>query len=418
MRSASGNRSPLLAVYSGFVQAVCICLYPFLRCLAFLPGAFGEGLRERLGLPVPSPKSEEPLWIHAASVGEANAIRPLIREIAARNPRRRIVVSIMTSAGKKRMKSEVKCRVVHPPLDVPFCVARFIRRLRPGALAVAETELWPVTIVTAAERMPVFWVNGRISDRTYPRYRFLRPFMKSVLSAFSGFYVISKLDAKRIISLGAPRSRVRVMGNLKADMLSLGSRPGGIPGGEWFVAGSTRPGEEMEVIRAFSILRRKFPRVRLAIAPRHLNRAAEVARMAEKAEMGVSLRSRGFSRRSEVLVLDTHGELASFYRLARAAFVGGTLVPVGGHNVLEPALAGCAVYFGPFNANVREETAALLKSGGAFQVRSGRELGRRLSAVWGSRGLAVAGRRARSCAVKMRGAASRTAAALAAEGVI
>jgi len=408
----------LLGIYLGFVQAACLVLYPFLRLLVFLPGSFGEGLKERLGLLKPRIGGGDLLWVHAASVGEANAIRPLLKEISRAGGGKKILVSVMTSSGKKRMKSVIASRVVHPPLDAPLCVARFIKRMRPGALIVAETELWPVMITFAARRMPVFWVNGRISDRSYPRYRLFRPLMRRILGGISGFFVISKTDAARVIDLGAPASRVRVMGNLKADMVGLGRIPRGVNRGEWFVAGSTRPGEEEQVLEAFRMLKGRHPRARLVIAPRHLGRIGEVAELVEHAGLSVSFRSRGYKPDTPVLLLDTHGELASFYRLAKAAFVGGTLVPVGGHSVLEPALAGSPVFIGPFTGNVRDETAALLKSGGAYRVRSGRELGAKLASAWGKRGLAEAGRRARSCSLGLRGAAGRIAKALANEGVI
>jgi len=276
-------------------------------------------------------------------------------------------------------------------------------------MIVAETELWPVWLGAATERCPVVWLNGRISDRSWGAYRRAAPLIRGLLSRFAGLAVISRLDARRAAMLGAPRSRITVMGNLKVDALAPSAPPAGMPRGTWIVAGSTRPGEEAVVLEAFRAILSRHPRARLVLAPRHLARVGEVAGLVRAAGLESVLRSAGEPRPGAVLVLDTMGELNAMYRLATAAFVGGTLVPVGGHNVLEPAIAGVPVLFGPWTANVREHAAGLIRAGGAWRVGSSRAMARRLDALL-SRPRAARRAGARALAyVRSRGGAARRA---------
>ena len=280
-------------------------------------------------------------------------------------------------------------------------------------LVIDETELWPVWLRAAAARGPVVWVNGRISDRSWPWYRLIRPLMAGVLSRLSLLAVITERDAARAIALGARADRVRVTGNLKVDALAPAVPPRGVPAGAWVVAGSTRAGEEAAVLAAFTRVRARVPAARLCLAPRHLNRADEVARLVGAAGLTVRRRSAGGPGRADCLLLDTHGELAAMYRLARVAFVGGTLAPVGGHNVLEPALAGAPVVFGPYTANIREHAAGLVRAGGGFRVRDARDLGARLTALMAApRAARAAGGRARRWVRSQQGVAPRVVALL------
>ncbi len=381
-------RGLALGLYRAAAAGIYAAAWPVLRLLAAGRGDGARAWRERLGL-TPAAGSRGAVWVHGASVGEVTALDPLLRELA-RVRRAPVLLAVQTAAGRARARSLLGHRVVAPPLDAPRPVGRALSAVRPRLVVVAETELWPEFITSAARISPVVWVNGRISDRTFPRYRALRPLIAPVLSSFRLLLVISRLDAARAVVLGAPRSRVRVVGNLKADLVAPARPPRGVPRGRWFVAGSTRPGEEEPVIAAFASARARHPSLRLCIAPRHLGRAAEVAALAKAAGFTVARRSAGAGAagRTRVLVLDTHGELASFYRLASAAFVGGTLVPVGGHNIMEPAAAGVPVLFGPWTANVREEARGLLAAGGAIRVRGAAALGAALRRLLAARGAA------------------------------
>jgi 3-deoxy-D-manno-octulosonic-acid transferase len=392
--------------------AWCVA-WPFLALAAAL------GRRDialRMGR-VPPGMPRGAVWAHAASVGEVTALKAVLDLVVRRTGFRGLVLSTMTVTGMARAGRIFRSPVTLAPLDSPVPAARVLARLAPRSLVVMETELWPVWLWLASRRAKLAWVNGRISDRSYPWYRLLRPLIARVLARFSLLCVISPTDAARAIELGAPRSRIRITGNVKADLVVPARPPHGVRKGPWLVAGSTRPGEEKAVLEAFRMGRTRIPDLKLCLAPRHLNRAVEVLSLARRAGWSVELRSHGGRGRADVLVLDTHGELASFYRLAVAAFVGGTLARVGGHNVLEPAAAGVPVLFGPHTANVRDYAAGLVSSGGGFTVASGTGMGGRLIALLEKGRARKAGRRAASYVRSVKGAARRTAVELAKAGI-
>jgi 3-deoxy-D-manno-octulosonic-acid transferase len=397
--------------YTALGRAAYALAWPALRLLALRPGEAGASMRERLGdLPAGLPRGL--VWIHAASVGEITALAPFLRELASRR-RTRIALSVMTLTGRRRAKALFRVPVVQAPLDAPGPARRWLDRAAPKALIVAETELWPVWLGAASARCPVIWLNGRISDRSWRAYRMAAPLMRGFLSRFAGLAVISSVDARRVIRLGARPDRVVVTGNLKVDALAPAAPPRDLPRGRWIVAGSTRPGEERAVLEAYQAVRRRHPDVRLCLAPRHLSRTREVEGLVRAAGLTPARRSSGVLRPGDVLVLDSIGELAAVYRLATVAFVGGTLVPIGGHNVLEPAIAGVPVLFGPHTANVREYAEGLVRAGGGWRVTGAGPMAARLLALFGRPGAArAAGMRARRYVRTRQGAARRAVAFL------
>jgi len=406
--------------YGALGVAAYAIAWPVLRLMSLRSGEAGASMRERMGF-LPPGLPQGAVWIHAASVGEVTALGPLLRALAARSRaagrraarRTRFALSVMTLAGRRRAKALYRFPVVQAPLDAPGPARRWLDRAAPKALVVVETELWPAWLGVAAGRCPVVWLNGRISDRSWRAYRVVAPLMRSVLARFAGLAVISRLDARRIVRLGARPDRVVVTGNIKVDGLAPPPPPRGFPRGRWIVAGSTRPGEERVVLEAFRAVRRRHPDVRLCLAPRHLSRTREVERLVRAAGLTGTRRAQGPTASGNVLVLDTIGELASVYRLAEAAFVGGTLVPVGGHNVLEPAIAGVPVLFGPFTANVREYADGLVRAGGAWRVKGSRAMAERLALLLGRPGAArAAGARARRYVRSRQGATRRAVAFL------
>lgn len=407
-------------IWAAFGWAVWAVSWPVLRALGMGGGEGAENWRERLGILRGVPRGA--VWIHGASVGEVSALAPFLGELVRYTRKEKGIISSMTAAGKRRARSAYRHVAVAFPMDAVPAVRRALRTAEPRVVIIAETELWPAFIMTAARFSRLAWVNGRISDRSFPRYRlFLRPLLRLLFSRFELLCVISGQDAERVVALGAPRSKVRVTGNLKADLVVPGRAPRGIPRGRWFVAGSTRPGEEAVVLESFALVRKKIPGMRLCLAPRHLDRAAEVVALAERAGFRVARRSDGPAKalRAEVLVLDTHGELLSVYRKAEVAFVGGTLVPVGGHNVLEPAVAGVPVLFGPHTANVRGEAEGLEKSGGGFRVSGSGAIAASLIRLMSSRTAGRrAGARARAFVKSRQGVARRVAALFAREGLL
>jgi 3-deoxy-D-manno-octulosonic-acid transferase len=344
-------------------------------------------LRERLGfLRVPPPPGRGRFWVHAVSVGEVVAAVPLVQALRARWPDGDVVVSTVTATGQRvaRARLSEAAALVTFPLDFRGAMRRAVRRVEPRCFVSLETELWP-NLLRALRRagVPAILANGRLSDRSYRRYRLVRVLFRRVLADVALFCMQSEEDARRIISLGASPERVVVTGNLKMEapageagvdrlwrrLLHLGEAP-------VVVAGSTHRGEEPAVVDAFAAARRRVPGLRLVLAPRHPERLDEVEALVRRRALGVVRRSRVASgQTAEVILLDSVGELASLYGVADVIFVGGSLVPVGGHNVIEPALHGKPVLFGPHMANFREAARLLLGAGGGLLVQDGAQLG-------------------------------------------
>ena len=279
------------------------------------------------------------------------------------------------------------------PLDYPWVVHQVIACLQPRLFLMVETEIWPNFLrELARQAIPAILVNGRISPRSFRGYRRLRPFMCRVLPAITSFSMQTNLDAERIIAIGAEPSRVRITGNIKYDLafeplsspderalrtdLGVGEAP-------VFMAGSTHRGEEDIVIGAYLQARLQVPALRLLLAPRHLDRLEEIEALLRKHQLMIHRRSRGrlSSRGDEapVLLLDTIGELAKLYAVGTVIFVGGSFVPIGGHNVLEPAAHRKAILFGPHMHNFHQIAAALLEAGAAVQVHNPDALGNHVS---------------------------------------
>ena len=320
-------------------------------------------------------------WIHAVSVGEAATAVPLVEAIARRWPGLAIVMTTVTPTGARVVADRLHDSVTHRyfPLDLPGAVRRALDAVRPRFFIGMETELWPNFLRLLARRgVPAMVANGRISDRSFRRYRRVRFLTSRMLRDVTVFAMQSNEDARRIIALGALPERVVVTGNLKSDLApaesdveSLWRKLLGL--GEedpvW-IAGSTHRGEETAVLDAFVRLRSRFPGLTLLLAPRHPERVPEVERLARERGLD-SVRRSNLPRARDghaVVILDTVGELARIYRVATVVFVGGSLVPAGGHNMLEPALLGKPVLFGPHTSNFRESAELLLSAGGATLV--------------------------------------------------
>lgn len=322
------------------------------------------------------------LWIHAASVGEVQVARVLVERLRLRRPDLHILLSVTTPTGREVARRTMAGAVDGPfffPLDFAFSVRRVLRRLRPAAFVAVETEIWPVLLRECRSLgIPHGIVNGRISPRSFRRYRWIRALLRPALSGAAFLSMQSEPDAERIRDLGAPADRVRITGNLKYDFepdTAARDRLGPhlVPGrgGQVVIAGSTRRGEERPLLRAWREVRDRIPAVRLIIAPRHPERFDEVAALIEAEGFSCRRRSRGGpppAASGEVLLLDSIGELANAYGLAACAFVGGSLVARGGQNPLEPAAWGVPVLFGPHMENFQTVADDLLEAGGAIRV--------------------------------------------------
>jgi len=354
-------------------------------------------------------------------VGEIRAATRLLDALAARGVA--VAASTSTLAGRdllRRTRPEIPCGLA--PLDHPWCVAAALRRVRPALLVLVETELWPAWILGARERgVRCVVVSGRISDRSFPRYRRAGRLLRPVLGALAAVGARSAADAERFVALGAPRERVEVTGDLKLDppplppelAPALAAVLGGVP---LVVAGSTHEGEEEAALDALAAARAAGLAAALALAPRHPERFEAVAGLVAARGLPLRRRSRLEPRpleAGEVLLLDGIGELAGLYAAAAVAFVGGSLAPRGGHNLVEPALARRAPLFGPHTENGREVAELLLAAGGARRVADARELsGAILELLRDPAAAAASGERAAAALAPHRGATERSLALL------
>lgn len=377
----------MYALYTLLLGFAVLCYLPVFAWRRLISGGNAPGLAQRFGrygadIP-PGPRC----WIHAVSVGEAATAVPLVEEIRRRLPRLGIVLTTVTPTGARVVLNRLNDQVTHRyfPFDVPGSVRRALDAVRPQFFIAMETEIWPNFLRALHRRgVPSMIVNGRLSDRSFRRYRLIHFFMRRVLSHVTIFAMQSAEDARRVIALGAPAERVRVTGNLKGDAAPAdgASEPVwrrllGLSGEEpvW-IAGSTRRGEEEIVLDAFSTLKTRYPGLRLILAPRHPERTPEIEQLLRERRLDGARRTAlpRNARENEVIVLDSVGELAQLYSLADVVFVGGSLVPWGGHNMLEPALLRKPVLFGPHYMNFRESAELLLGAGAALQVADGKEL--------------------------------------------
>nr|WP_298376862.1 lipid IV(A) 3-deoxy-D-manno-octulosonic acid transferase [uncultured Halomonas sp.] len=351
--------------------------------------------RERLGLIKVS--NERPkLWLHAASLGEVQAARPLIESLRERYPDHHLVVTTMTATGAERVISLFKGEVSHYflPLDFPGAARRFIARLQPEMAIFFETELWPNLLHACyQQRIPLAVVNGRLSAKALQGYLRIRALMADALGKIDWLAAKSEQDAKRFQRLGMAASKTTVVGSLKfdiptADAVSVdskhlhtlfGSRP-------IWIAASTHSGEDELMLVAHARLREAYPSALLILVPRHPQRFEDVAVLCQKQGQQLARRSRNETVRSDTKVYlgDTMGELAVLYGAADIAFVGGSLVPIGGHNLLEPAAQGIPVLSGPELANF-EDVATVLRSANALiEVVDAQALGDALIMLMGS----------------------------------
>jgi 3-deoxy-D-manno-octulosonic-acid transferase len=383
-------------LYSVLIVAFFLIMSPYLAWQAVRYRKYIGSVGQRLGyLPITfNLDGEESIWIHAVSVGEVLTARALLPQLRERYPRLRLFLSTTTMTGQQIARNSLQFvdGVFYFPFDLGFVVNRTLRLVKPRLFIMMETEIWP-NLLRACDRNGVRTVlaNGRISSRSYPRYRFARPFLRRVLANVDRFCMQSDESARRIIDMGADPDRVVVTGSLKFDSLDV---PGVSPAADrgrnrvlrYFrispsrpvlIAASTLKGEEEPVLEAFQRIRARLPETLLIVAPRKPERFGEMEQLARQGGWNVARRTElavDAEPRHDVVVLDTIGELAQLYQVATAVFVGGSLVDQGGHNILEPAVFGKAIVFGPYMQNFAEIARTFIENDAAIQVRSEREL--------------------------------------------
>jgi 3-deoxy-D-manno-octulosonic-acid transferase len=355
-------------LYSALLAAGLLVTIPYWLWQMSRHGKYHAGLGQRLGR-VPERLALQPgrpvIWIHAVSVGEVLAVSGLVSELRRRHPQHQVVVSTTTDTGQKlAVKHFGEENVFYFPMDFGFAIRPYLRLLLPELIVIAETEFWPNFLRLAhASGARIAVVNARISDRSFPRYRRWRFLLTEVLQAVDMFLAQTEEDARRLCDIGAPAGRVQVSGNLKFDLplppippivASLRAALGDV--GPVIVCGSTVEGEEPLLLRAFEKVLASHTRAVMILAPRHPERFTEVAHLLSSLGIRYSKRSlwSGDALAGGVLLVDTIGELAALYSLADIAFVGGSLMPRGGHNIIEPAQHGVAIVVGKHTENFRD----------------------------------------------------------------
>ena len=395
-------------------------LYPLVRLIGFLAK---EPSRERLGFYPPQETKllalGENIWIHAASAGEVNAILPFSQALRKACPGVKLVLTTTSQTGKKlAIEKKAADFVFLAPMDMTRPLRRAFRAFRPMVILIAETEFWPNWFFRALQnQVSLLLVNGRVSDKSFPSYRRLRALFGPTLRCFNQCLVQTPGDRDKLIGLGVPEKRIQVMGQMKYDL----SAPSEARAREWgdslglgpedvlVTLGSLREGEEDQWIPEIPALLARFPKLKLVLAPRHIKNAGLFQKKLADVKVSSALRSRASSTdvSARVLVLDTVGELSLAYHLSRVAFVGGTLVPIGGHNVMEPALSAVPVLLGPHTQNVSEAVEVLLAQGGGVQGLSARELIPDLMRLIDPAQSRIAGERARQAVLTLQGATGK-----------
>jgi 3-deoxy-D-manno-octulosonic-acid transferase len=386
----------MLLLYNILLWVAALFLIPWYAVKMMRTGKYRRGLGQRLGF-LPSATlaglTDSPrLWFHAVSVGEVTVAAPIIAALRKRLPEAAIILSTTTDTGQemaRRIVTDANA-LIYYPLDIPCAVRRAINAVRPDIFVLTETELWPNFIrYCRAHRINVVMANGRLSPRSFRRYKLTRFFWKGILDGFAGVGLISGLDAERFQSIGAPPDRLMVCGNAKYDSLAAQTSAALLAemrirlniesGPPVLVAGSTHEGEEAIILGVYGRLLQSYPDCKLIVVPRHVERASSVVAQIRETGLGdiITLAEiMGGRHRSDerVIVVDVIGELFKVYGLATVVFCGGSLVPKGGQNIMEAAAWGKVVFYGPFMDDFREERALLENAGAGITVRDGDEL--------------------------------------------
>jgi 3-deoxy-D-manno-octulosonic-acid transferase len=370
----------------------------FILVLFYLPlyifkNKFHRGFLYRLGKIPRIFNLDRPVWIHAVSVGEALSIKWLYKELKKQNPDKRFVISTVTATGNKIVEGFVQKEdlATYLPLDLSFIVKKVINKVNPCLFIIAETEIWPNLISCLYQKkIPIIIVNARISDRSFARYRGIKFLVSPLLNKISLFCCQTDRDLQRLTHLGAISSKLKVTGNMKFDIPDYGMQDETAitqlrsdlrlnQEDKLLVAGSTHPQEEEIILEAYRTVLRKFPQLKLLIAPRHPERAKEIEGIISgfgfHSVLVSSLPLRPCNCLTKpVFVLDSIGKLTAFYRLADIVFVGGSLVKKGGHNILEPASLGKAILFGPYMFNFKDIAELFLKNQATVLAKNKEEL--------------------------------------------
>jgi 3-deoxy-D-manno-octulosonic-acid transferase len=383
-------------LYNGLSLLALPVVLSYFIVRSLFSGKYRSNLGPRLGLGLRGlvkTINRRVIWVHALSVGEVHSAVSLVQGLREQFPQYELFFTTTSESGQQvaRQKlASVNCRLHYLPLDLWWIVRRTVKNVGASLFVLVETDLWPNLLwCLAREGIPIVLVNGKVSDRSFPRYRLGRRFISEVFNHLDVLCMQSEEDGRRMRMLGVEAFKVKVTGNLKFDQplpKSVGSERdqlveelGWMPPSATWVAGSTHPGEEAIILKVYTRLKDEFPNLSLILAPRSQQRFKEVFSLVKQGGWQTVCRSQLLEQNSrglelDVLLLDTIGELSRFYSLGNFAFVGGSLMGFGGHNPLEAAQRGIPVVFGPHMENFKEIAAVLTGSGGGFQISTEAEL--------------------------------------------
>ena len=404
-------------LYEVLLYLVLVLALPYFLLTGVLRGKYLANFPQRMGFFRGRPEGHD-LWIHAVSVGETLAARPVVAEILKQRPETSVVFTTTTLTGQAQARRLFpSATVTYFPFDFAFAVRRFLDHHQPRAFATMETEIWPnATRIARSRGLRMILANGRISDRSFPRYRAFRSIVGSVLRKYDRILAREETDRERFIAIGAPAGIVEVSGNVKFDYepdsapLEIAPRIESlINGRKVLILGSTMEGEDELLLPELERLLAEHNAF-VIIAPRKPERFELVAGLLATSSFRFVRRSALTDQPADILLLDTLGELAKMYRYATVAFVGGTLVPTGGHNPIEPAASGVPVCFGPSMSNFREIAQVFVRNEAAVQVGRASEVVDFAAKMFDDAELQRAwGGRARETVLQNRGASERTA---------
>lgn len=373
----------VLKLYSFLTCILGLIILPFIFLLRLIQKKDVTSWKIKMGnfdLPKNFDKSKKTIMIHGVSVGEVVSLEKLIRKVKEEFPNHNLVLTTGTKTGQEtaiKKMGDVADFITYFPLDIKFFVEKFLDKINPDVILIAETEIWPIFIYNAKKRnIKTYIINGRMSDESFKMYKILKPFFKNVLPMYSGIFVQSEIDKARLNEAGANINQLDVMKNLKFDVnkfdvdINLNTNNSKV-----LIAGSTHKGEDEIVLRVYKKLKELIPNLKLLLAPRHITRTPDVQNLIKSFNFSYNLYSKNkqFSDNSDILLLDVMGELAKLYAKIDVAFIGGSFNNTGGHNPLEAIIFDKPTISGPSIKNFRDIYAILKMNNAAFVVNNEEE---------------------------------------------
>lgn len=414
----------MFLLYNVIQLALLPVFAPLFLIAALLTPRYRGRIVTRLGLGIKNsiPRSspgQMTIWVHALSVGEVTSAVPLLQGIREKYPACRIVLTVSTRSGEaiaRTLLGELADHIVPAPLDFLPVTALFHRRIQPHLFILIETDFWPnLLYYLRFKKTPAILVNGRVSEKSMKEYKRYVIFFRPIFRSFHYLFMQTKLDMQNMVNLGIDSRKIHVLGNLKFDTQVADIQPvpssisGLIPESKLVItAGSTHQGEETVLFDVVKKLLAEFPQLLLILAPRDPGRADEICKLARQHGLSIILRSEDSLASSDILLVDTIGELVFFYALSDIAFLGGSLVSEGGHNPIEPAILAIPVLFGPNMQDFIEIAISLIEDGGGEQVCDSHTLECSLASLLSSKELRVkCGTAAKNCVIRQRGVVER-----------